>query len=332
MYHTSPGLLSITRPSSIAVRRAPGIHPYVLPRAALCSGPRALRVSDSFPSGFVGRAPDGLPPLALPQSCPFSNVRISSGCSNRFMITSSMGFSFSTFGKQRFHAGFMSRFYGLRLSASYRIGWRLGKMPERSVRSLGPRRKPRLKQRGDESRCPCSSTAARFRHNSAGAYASPRPETVFSYSSFTAVVCSNTAHRLHATNGMEERSRRILSVPPGCLGTCPVGGWGRAQESGVHDLVWRSRLVFPRSLRRQSSRHFAHTPTEYVGKHPSSPHTRPSRVPRIHSAQHPQLTFVGTSRRSNQTVQPRFFQRPPFQRRRRQPAHFERTFSFCAAS
>src|SRR5713226_736423 len=64
----------------------------------------------------------------------------------------------------------------------------------------------------------------------------------------------------------------------------------------------------------------------------SSPHKRPVTCAReFNSAQHPNEAFVGTSRRSNQTVPAAqgFFSCRPFQRRRRQPAHFERNFQFC---
>src|SRR5260370_9788275 len=64
----------------------------------------------------------------------------------------------------------------------------------------------------------------------------------------------------------------------------------------------------------------------------SSPHKRQVTCAReFNSAQHPNEALVGTSRRSDQPVPaPQdFFGCRPLQRRRRQPAHFERSFQFC---
>src|SRR6266478_216758 len=113
-------------------RRTPGnYHPYVLHRSSLFL-PRARRVPTISILVRRSRARWSFLPLALPQICPSQTCESRRAAQIASGLPRAWVFPFSTFGKQRFHAGFSVALYGFVLSASYEIGWRLAKMPERS--------------------------------------------------------------------------------------------------------------------------------------------------------------------------------------------------------
>src|SRR5216684_466801 len=97
----SPAFISNTRPSSIAAVARPESTMPTCSTAQLFAPAARPTCADHFhPGSYVAR-PMVMWPSRTTSNLPFSNVRISSGFSNRFRITSSMDFSFLSFSLER---------------------------------------------------------------------------------------------------------------------------------------------------------------------------------------------------------------------------------------